>query len=166
MGVVVVVIAILFLILYFNNDIGTCKSNVEKDARISHKIDDSWKVAKSTTDTISAMLFYDENLSDYKFSIYVNRNDLSFGYFFHSGGSTNLENEGIAEYKMEGYHEKAYLSMNKQQVAKIEIDNGNTVEIIDINQTKPFAIVLPVGMGAMKIYDKDGNILQTISQTL
>lgn len=56
--------------------------------------------------------------------------------------------------------------MNRQQVAKIEIDSGNTVEIIDIDHTKPFAVILPVGLGAIKIYDKDGNMLPTIPQAL
>ncbi|BAE86123.1 hypothetical protein DSY4334 [Desulfitobacterium hafniense Y51] len=165
-GIVAVMIAGLFLSLYFNNAIGTPKAKIEKDARISHKIDSSWQVAKSTTDAMSAMLFYDKDSSNYIFSIYENRKGLSFGYFFRSGGSTNTENEGITEYRAEGRQEKAYLSMNKQQVAKIEIDNGNTVEIIDIDHTKPFAIVLPVGSGAIKIYDKDGSVLPTIPQAL
>lgn len=123
-------------------------------------------MAKSTTDSISAMLFYDENLSNYVFSIYENRKGLSFGYFFRSGGSANVENEGIAEYKAEGHQEKAYLSMNKQQVVKIAIGNGNTVKIINIDHTKPFAVILPVGLGAIKIYDIEGNVLPTIPQAL
>lgn len=166
MGLLIIMLFVLFSILYFNNNIGTRKSNIEKDARISQKIDDSWQVAKSISDTMAAMLFYDEDLNDYTFSIYVNKRGLSFGYFFRGGGSTNIENEGIAEYKIEGYHEKAYLSMNRQQIAKIEIDDGNTTEIIDIDMAKPFAIVLPIGIGSIKIYDKDGNVLRTIPQTL
>jgi hypothetical protein len=165
-SIVAVVISALFLILYFNNNIGIYKSNIEKDARISQKIDDSWKVEKSTTDAMSAMLFYNENLSDYIFSIYVNRDGLSFGYFFRGGGSIVAENEGIAEYKIEGYYEKAYLSMNRQQVSKIEIDNGNTIKIINIDYTKPFAIILPDGKGTIKFHNKDGDIVQTISHTL
>lgn len=164
--VVVVVITILILILYTNGDIGTCKSNIENDARISHKIDASWKVAKSTTDTMSAMLFYDKNLNHYTYSIYVNRDGLSFGYFFRGGGSSNAEYEGITEYKIEGYQERAYLSMNKQQVSKIEIDNGNTVEIIDIDYSKPFATILPVGKGTIKFYNKDGDNVQIIPLAL
>ena len=54
-------IAGLFLSLYFNNAIGTPKAKIEKDARISHKIDSSWQVSKSTTDAMSAMLFYDKD---------------------------------------------------------------------------------------------------------
>lgn len=164
-GTIAVILSILFLILYYDNDIGITKSNIEKDARISQKIDDSWKVEKSTTDAMSAMLFYNENLSDYTFSIYVNRAGLSFGYFFRGGGSISAENEGIAEYKVEGYNENAYLSMNRQQVAKIKIDNGNTIKIIDIDYIKPFAIILPDGIG-IKFYNIDGDIVQTISHTL
>lgn len=165
-SVVVIVIFILFSILYFNNDIGICKLNIEKDARISQKIDDSWQVAKSTTDNMSAMLFYDKNLTDYTFSIYVNRRGLSFGYFFRGGGSTNVENEGIAKYQIGGYQDKAYLSMNKQQINKIEIDNGNTIEVIDIDNTKPFAIVLPGGIGAIKFYGMNDAVIQPILQPL
>lgn len=164
-GTIAVILSILFLILYYDNDFGTTKSNIEKEARISQNIDDSWKVEKSTTVAMSAMLFYNENLSDYTFSIYVNRAGLSFGYFFRGGGSISAENEGIAEYKVEGYNEYAYLSMNRQQVAKIEIDNGNTIKIIDIDYIKPFAIILPDGIG-IKFYNIDGDIVQTISHTL
>lgn len=164
-GTIAVILSILFLILYYDNDFGTTKSNIEKEARISQNIDDSWKVEKSTTVAMSAMLFYNENLSDYTFSIYVNRAGLSFGYFFRGGGSISAENEGIAEYKVEGYNENAYLSMNRQQVAKIEIDNGNTIKIIDIDYIKPFAIILPDGIG-IKFYNIDGDIVQTISHTL
>jgi len=164
-GTIAVILSILFLILYYDNDFGTTKSNIEKEARISQYIDDSWIVEKSTTVAMSAMLFYNENLSDYTFSIYVNRAGLSFGYFFRGGGSISAENEGIAEYKVEGYNENAYLSMNRQQVAKIEIDNGNTIKIIDIDYIKPFAIILPDGIG-IKFYNIDGDIVQTISHTL
>ena len=47
-GVFVSVVVISFLALYFNNDIGINKSNIEKDARISHKISDNWQVEKYT----------------------------------------------------------------------------------------------------------------------
>lgn len=79
-GITVLIVFIIFVLLYFNNDIGITKSNIEKDARISHKIVNDWRVAKSTTNSMSAMLFYDENLDDYKFSIYVNIRGLSFQY--------------------------------------------------------------------------------------
>lgn len=165
-GIIVIIVFVLFSLLYFNNDIGTFKSNIEKNARSSQNIDDKWEVAKSTTDSMSAMLFYDKDINDYTFSIYVNKKGLSFGYFFRGGGSTNVENEGIVQYQVEGYQEKAYLSMNNQQVLRIEIDNGNMVRTIDIDHTKPFSIILPDGIGSIRFYDVDDEILKPIPQLL
>ncbi len=156
----------MFSVLYFNNDIGTFRSNIEKNARSSQKIDDSWEVAKSTTDTMSAMLFYDKDINEYTSSIYVNKSGLSFGYFFRGGGSTNVENEGIARYQIEGYQEKGYLSMNKQQITRVEIDNGNGIKTIDIDYTKPFVIVLPDDIGVKRFYDINGEVVQIIPQLL
>ena len=161
-GIATAIIIILFSVLYLKGDIGISKSSIEKDARRSQKIDSRWDLAKSTTDTMSAMLFYEDSLDDHIFSIYVKRNGLSFGYFFRGGGSISVVDDSIAEYKIEGYNEKAYLSMNQLQADRIEIDNGNHIETIDIDHTKPFAIVLSSGIGAIKFYDIDGALLETI----
>lgn len=165
-GIIAVAIVILFLALYVNNDLGVSKSNIEKDARSSQKINDNWKVAKATTDSMSAMIFYDDNLSDHTFSIYVNRDGLSLGYFFRGGGSTVGTSEGIAEFKIEGYNERAYLSMNRQQISRVKIDNGQTVEFIEIDSTKPFVFILPANAGSVRIYDIDGNVIQSIQELL
>ena len=34
--------------------------------------------------------------------------------------------------------------MNQQQVQQLEIDDGNTIQVVDIDRNKPFAIVLPI----------------------
>lgn len=162
----VVAIVIAFLILFFNNDTGTYKSNIEKDARVSQKISNDWQVAKQTTETMSAMIFYDESLSNHTFSVYVNRKGLSLGYFFRGGGSIGAIMEGIAEFHMDGYNERAYISMNKQQVSEVEIDNGQTTETIKIDSTKPFAFILPFNAGAVTLYDINGNIVESIRERL
>ncbi len=162
----VVAIVIVFLILFFNNGIGTYKSNIEKDARLSQKISNDWQVAKQTTETMSAMIFYDESLSNYTFSIYVNRKGLSFGYFFRGGGPIGAIMERIAEFHMDGYNERAYISMNKQQVSEVEIDNGQTTETIKIDSAKPFAFILPFNAGAVTLYDINGNIVESIREGL
>ena len=128
-GLFVAVIVIAFLILFSNGDIGTYKSNIEKDSRVSQKISDDWQVVKQTTKTMSAMIYYDdEMLSNHTYSIYVNRNGLSLGYFFRSGGIIAATMESIAEFYLDGYNERAYISMNKQQVSEVEIDNGETLK--------------------------------------
>lgn len=161
-GISIIVVFVIFSFLYFNDNIGISKSRIEKDARIAGKIDDRWQVAKATTDTVSAMLFYDANLEYHTFSIYVNRKDLSYGYFFRGGGSLIVDDVDIADYYIDGYQEKAYMSMNKQQIIKMEIDDGNTIETIKIDNTKPFSIVLPINQGIIKFYDINGDTVEPI----
>ena len=158
-GVFIVVILLAFYFLYSNNYIGVSKSNIEKDARYYQKIDDTWAVAKDTTEAMSAMFFYSEDVADHTFSIYVNRPGFSFGYFFMSGGSLN-PNE-IAEIHMKGYNERALISVNKQQVNKMEIDDGNEVRTIEIDSEKPFVFILPVNAGIATFYDINGNIIES-----
>jgi hypothetical protein len=159
-------VSIIILLLYFNNDIGITKLNIEKHARNSQKISHDWQVTKDTTETISAMLFYDKSHKKHTFSIYVNRHGLTFGYFFRGGGATGVIAEGIAEFYIDGYNERAFISMNKQQVSKVEINNGNSVQTIEIESTKPFAFILPVNIGSVTIYDINGNIIESQQQKL
>ena len=58
---------------------------------------------------------------------------------------------------MEGYKEQAFISVNRQQAARAEIDDGNEVQVLDIDSGKPFAIVLPVNAGSITFYDVHGN---------
>ncbi len=162
-GIALIVMVIAICFLYFNNDIGISRTNIEKDARYSQKIEDNWQVAKDTTDTMSAMIFYSEDFSDHTFSIYVNRPGLSFGYFFISGGSVIETEEYVAEFSAEGYDERAFVSMNKQQVSKVDIDDGNTIQTIKIDSKKPFAFILPNNCGSVTIYDINGNIVESVS---
>ena len=62
--------------------------------------------------------------------------------------------------RVTGLEERAFISMNKQQVECLKIDNGNSVQVIDIDSNKPFAIVLPVNAGALSFYDVDGNAVE------
>ena len=58
------------------------------------------------------------------------------------------------------YQEKAFISMNRQQVERLEIDDGTTVQAMRIDSGKPFAIVLPVNAGNIAFYDVDGNAVE------
>lgn len=157
----VVLVSILFVgFLYVNNDIGVTSTNLEADIRSSQKIKDDWTVEGSVSDTMAAYISYPQNMSDHTFSVYVNRPGLSFGYFFRGGGSLSGIDKGIAEYTVEGYKERAFISMNQQQVAQLEIDDGNSIQVIDIDSNKPFAIVLPINAGIVTFYDVNGNTVE------
>jgi len=163
---VAIMVIVLILILYFNNDIGLRRWAIEKDARISHEIPDDWEVTKSITDNIYAMIFYDKDLNNHTFSIYENRKGPSFGYFFRGGGSMTVEDNDIAEYQVEGCQERIYLSINKQQIIKVEIDKGDIVETINIDADKPFALILPNNIRDIKFYNMNNMVVQPILQSL
>ena len=109
--------------LYINNDIGKTKNSLKEDIRLSQKISDDWNIEGSTSDTMAAFISYPQNKADHTFSVYVNRPGLSFGYFFRGGGDIVEVDDYIAEFVVEGYSERAFISMNTQNVVRIEIDD-------------------------------------------
>ncbi len=121
------------------------------------KIPEDWIVEGDVSDTMAAYISYPQDRSDHTFSVYVNRPGLSFGYFFRGGGSLSGVERGIAEFTADGYNERAFISMNQPKAARLEIDDGNTVQIIDLNSDQPFAIVLPANAGVIHFYDGNGN---------
>ena len=152
--------------LYINNDIGVTAPNLEKDIRSSQKIMDDWSVDGSVTDTMAAFISYPQDKSDHTFSVYVNRPGLSYGYFFRGGGDIVAVDKYIAEFTVAGYSERAFISTNTQKVERLEIDKGNDILVIDIDSSKPFAIVLPLNAGSVGFYDTNGNLVDYVNQPL
>ena len=164
----VVFVGILFVgFLYANNDIGVTSKNLEADIRSSQKILDNWMVDGEVSDTMAAFISYPQDKSDHTFSVYVNRPGLSFGYFFRGGGDIGAVEDYIVEFTVEGYSERAFISMNTQHVDRIEIDDGGSTDWgIDIDSDKPFAIILPTNAGNIRFYDVDGNVVEYLTQSL
>ena len=157
----IVFICILFVgFLYANDDIGVTSTNLEADIRSSQKIKDDWTLDGSVSNTMAAYISYPQDMSGHTFSVYVNRPGLSFGYFFRGGGTLSWVQIGIAEFTVEGYNERAFISMNQQQVQQIEINDGNAIQVIDIDSNKPFAIVLPINAGNITFYDVNRNTVE------
>lgn len=163
----IIIICLLFIgFLYVNNDIGVRADNLETDIRKSQKISNDWSVDGSISDTMAAFISYPEDRNDHTFSVYVNRPGLSFGYFFRGGGDiTDVENH-IAKYTVENYDECAFISINSQKINRLEIDDGNTVQLIDIDSNKPFAIVLPVNAGNITFFNENGQIIDYCNHPL
>ena len=128
--------------LYAHHDIGLTAASLESDVRNSQKIQDDWTVDGSVSDTMAAYISYPQDMSDHTFSVYVDRPGLSFG---------------IAEYTVDWYPERAFISMNQQQAARLEIDDGNATQVVDLDSSKPFAMVLPINAGTVTFYDVNGN---------
>ena len=158
--------AIFVSFLYLNNDIGEHKNLLESDIRSSQRIQDDWIVDGTVSDSVAAFISYPEDKSDHTYSVYVNRPGLSFGYFFRGGGSLTEVDKYVSEYRIQGYSERAFICMNEQKVARLEIDDGNTVQIIDMDSEYPFALVLPINIGIVTFYDVCGNVVEYITRLL
>ena len=156
MGVILACV-LVFGFLYANNDIGKTANSLEADIRQSQKILDDWIVDGSISDTMAAFISYPQDKTDHTFSVYVNRPGLSFGYFFRGGGDIVEVDDYIAEFVVEGNNERAFISMNTQNIVRLEVDDGNGIQVIDIDSGKPFAIVLPLNVGNICFYDTTGN---------
>ena len=61
---------------------------------------------------------------------------------------------------------ETFISMNQQQVTQLEIDDGNTIQVLDIDSNKPFAIVLPINAGTITFYDVNGNTVEYWNNSL
>ena len=90
----------------------------------------------------------------------LSRPGLSFGYFFRGGGNLSGVASEITEFTVEGYEERAFISMNQEQVAQLKIDDGNSVQTIDVDSSSPFAIVLPTNAGNIAFYDVNGKTVK------
>lgn len=149
---VILACVLVFGFLYANNDIGKTANSLEADIRQSQKILDDWIVDGSISDTMAAFISYPQDKTDHTFSVYVNRPGLSFGYFFRGGGDIVEVDDYIAEFVVEGNNERAFISMNTQNIVRLEVDDGNGIQVIDIDSGKPFAIVLPLNVGNICFY--------------
>lgn len=163
----ILAVALFFtLFLYCNHDIGIPAAAIQADIRSAQKITDTWATEGMASDTMAAYISYPEDRSDHTFSVYVNRPGLSFGYFFRGGGDISEVDRSIAEFTVAGYPERAFISMNHQKVNKLQIDDGNTLQVLDIDQSKPFAIVLPVNAGILTFFDVSGNVVNYLNRPL
>ena len=155
---ILVIILLAFIIIWNANIIGVAAGSLEKDAREGQNIASDWEMAQAVNNEMCAMLFYDAEMSDYTYSIYMKKDETSYGYFFSQGGKDPYIGESVRGmiYDDKGI---ALLSMNEDKVSKIEADDGVSKKTIEIDPTKPFAVVLPINSGEITMYNSLGNVV-------
>ncbi len=163
LSAIILIFVIFTGYLFLGNNIGISKNNIVSDIRNSQKIEDDWTTYGETTDEIAAYVSYPKDKSEHTYSIYVNRKGLSFGYFFRAGGSNSAIDNSIAEFTIDGYDNKAYISLNNHNVVQLRIDNGNNVKTQEIKINEPFVFILPKNAGEISFYDKDGNVVEYVN---
>lgn len=168
-GITIIVIltcVFSFLMLYSTIEIGVQKSNLKETIRSMQNIKDDWTVTGMASDSMAAYISYPQDKSDHTYSIYVNRAGLSFGYFFCRGGSVNEIATSIKEYRIADCNERCFISMNAQKIGRMEIDDGHSVQVIDIDSNNPFAIVLPINEAKITFFDINENPITFLENTL
>ncbi|MCM1062924.1 MAG: hypothetical protein NC420_00400 [Eubacterium sp.] len=153
-----VIILLAFVIIWNANIIGVAAGSLEKDAREEQNIASDWEMAQAVNDDLCAMLFYDEETRDHIYSIYMKKEGTAYGYFFSHGGKDAYIGEGVRGMIFDD-RGIALLSMNEDKVCKIEVDNGVTEKIIEIDPVKPFVVVVPVNSGEITMYNSLGDVV-------
>lgn len=160
---VLCLLLIVILAAFPSPVIGLTKGSLEANARKTQNVDESWHAASSVSENVAAVLLYNSDLSEYRYSIYATKPGLSFGYFSKESGAEKL-NEGIISFDLE--NGEAILTLNRENVAKVQRAYANkelTTEIYEVNSSEPFVVTLSNSKndsdGTIEIYDKQGNEL-------
>ena len=152
------IVLLAFLIVWRAGIFGVSREKLEQDARKSQEIDGSWEMAQGINDGLCVMLFYDEDKTEYVYSVYLTKDKPSYGYFFREGGTYPYIDENVHGIV---YEEKgiALLSLNADKVCRIVTRDSVAEETIEVDPTQPFALVLPCDCGEITMYDAAGNIV-------
>ena len=154
---ILVIILLGILIIMNLGIIGVSKNRLEQDARKKQDISSDWQVAQDVNGDMSVMLFYNEEQNECRYAVYMTHDGISYGYFLIDGGVDGflIDSSRSVIYEDRGI---ALLSMNKDNVCRIEVESG-AMEVIQVDPTKPFAVALPINCGEITLYDAQGNIV-------
>ena len=160
--IILSVFAVIIVTLSFclmKHLMGVSKEKTEAEARAFHNIDETWQSIQATNDGVSAMLFFPADRSSHFYSIYSKHKGLSNGYFFRIGGTISEISSECVQFVFEDYNSHIYASMNKQKICKVEIDDGDHVNTILLNEDDPFILVLLSNAGNVTLYNIYGEVV-------
>lgn len=153
-------IGMLFISINFIvNDIGVSKSNIVADIQVQQYLSDDWITLGEISDEMAAYISYSPDKSDYTYSLYINPSGLSIGYFFRAGGDLMGIGKYIQGFSLKDYSEIAFISMNELDIERVEIKKNNKVEILDLDSSNPFAIVLSKSAENITFFDINNNVV-------
>lgn len=149
----------LIIINFIVNDIGVSESNIVADIQVQQYLPDDWITLGEISDEMAAYISYSPDKSDYTYSLYINPSGLSIGYFFRAGGDLMGIGKYIQGFSLKDYSEIAFISMNELDVERVEIKKDNKVEILELDSSDPFAIVLSKSAENITFFDKNNNVV-------
>lgn len=149
----------LIIINFIVNDIGVSESNIVADIQVQQYLPDDWITLGEISDEMVAYISYSPDKSDYTYSLYINPSGLSIGYFFRAGGDLMGIGKYIQGFSLKDYSEIAFISMNELDVERVEIKKDNKVEILELDSSNPFAIVLSKSAENITFFDINNNVV-------
>ena len=149
----------LIIINFIVNDIGVSESNIVADIQVQQYLPDDWITLGEISDEMAAYISYSPDKSDYTYSLYINPSGLSIGYFFRAGGDLMGIGKYIQGFSLKDYSEIAFISMNELDVERVEIKKDNKVEILELDSSDPFAIVLSKSAENITFFDINNNVV-------
>lgn len=149
----------LIIINFIVNDIGVSESNIVADIQVQQYLPDDWITLGEISDEMAAYISYSPDKSDYTYSLYINPSGLSIGYFFRAGGDLMGIGKYIQGFSLKDYSEIAFISMNELDVERVEIKKDNKVEILELDSSNPFAIVLSKSAENITFFDKNNDVV-------
>lgn len=145
-------------LLWWRTDLGVKITEIEQDARSERQIPASWDVVQDMGDFMTALIFYDESRSDFSVAIYAKQSEASDRYHCRFSGDSGMIGTGVVEYAFEDCEEQAFLSMNEQKAVQAVIHRGEEIENRELDEDKPFALILDKEITEVVFYDTKGNI--------
>ena len=153
--------AVVFFFAYSSGAIGLSLRQLDKEAANISFATGQLKSVRVVDDNLCVRLLYNEALDNYEYSIYVNRDGFSFGYFFVSASDAKIKDD-VALFE---YEDKIILiSLNKVGVAEIHHDGIQHSSKYYKDPAEPFLEVISPADSpeTITLYDSDGEIIPLI----
>ena len=149
----VALLALTALLLWFRGDIGIPRSRIAADVRAD--LPAGALLQAEYGEKLAAVLV--ETEGEPALSVYVNRPGLSFGWFFHYGGSAPAGRAVC----FTGAGERLCAAGYGHGIVSVEIGGENPLPVPE----GPFVLVLPANRSAV-FYDAAGAPAEVLSRTL
>jgi len=159
-GMAGLLIIVAFFWILSTGKIGLFGFQLESASRKTQQVENSWQSIRAEEGSLTTLLFYNEDRDDYIYSLYINPPGFSFGYFFVAGGSEASIGDGVLAVSYSSGESETYalLSMNADQVARVDMNSGDEITHIELDPAEPFAVVLPSSsnLDGVTMYDLNG----------
>lgn len=152
---VIAALGLLATLFVLRGGVGPRREHIQDDARKGQRIEETWLAAEDGGRELTALVFYPADRTRSVFSLYRKDRMPLFGWHFRGGGGVSAVDDGVAEFTVDGFGERAYVSLNTPGICRVELGSGETLAL---DPERPFAIVAPC---TAVFYDAEGDVVES-----